>query len=334
VAFTLLYRIVDTLRNTRIKTAKKHNKRGCFKLQWSESVNNEKRGEATVNKIYSGNTVMICRLQWCHVDCSDGRQTTAMTCRLQRWHADCSDEMQTAVMTCRLQWRKADYSDGRHTTVMTCRLQWWHADYSDGGQTTVTEADCSDGRQTTVMTCRLQWRKADYNDDMQTTVTEGRLQWRRQTTVTEGRLQWWTAEMRLLKSAIRTTVQNMVRSAFKRGYRLHVWGRLHVTLTPWCTVLLENPPVSWLVTKSAAFMTPRGSLSCWQQLTTCPYSASIQPTPSHPISLHSILILSGHLANIFRVVFFLHLAPPTVYAIQSTFPAHLNPLAIVHHGYK
>jgi hypothetical protein len=41
------------------------------------------------------------------------------------------------------------------------------------------------------------------------------------------------------------------------------------------------------------------------------------------MSLHSILILSAHLANVF-----LQLAQPTVYAIQSTFPALLSLLPL------
>jgi hypothetical protein len=57
------------------------------------------------------------------------------------------------------------------------------------------------------------------------------------------------------------------------------------------------------------------------------WAASIQSTPSHPISLRSILILSTHVF-VFLVVSFLLAFPPIFYMHSSSTPFVLHALSI------
>jgi len=65
------------------------------------------------------------------------------------------------------------------------------------------------------------------------------------------------------------------------------------SLTPWSRVL-EKLLVTQLVKKFATFMDPRGSLSCSQETTTCPYSEPMNPVHIFPPffpKIHSNIIL-------------------------------------------
>ena len=68
-------------------------------------------------------------------------------------------------------------------------------------------------------------------------------------------------------------------------------------LAPWSRVLLQKLTTSQLVKKFPAFYGTRGSLPHLQVPTTSPYSEPVpsSPSPPHPTSWRSILILSSHI---------------------------------------
>jgi hypothetical protein len=117
-------------------------------------------------------------------------------------------------------------------------------------------------------------------------------------------------------------------------------GQLYLTftykLTPWNTVLLDKLTVTQLVKKFPAFYGPRRFIALVSPSLVPILSQMNQSTPSHPISVRSIPILSSH-RHLFLPsgLFPSGLLTKILYALLTsltrvTCPAHLTPPWLDH----
>jgi hypothetical protein len=100
-----------------------------------------------------------------------------------------------------------------------------------------------------------------------------------------------------------------------------------LTLGSW--TLFEKPPIMQVLKNVPIFYVTCSFITCSQEPSTCPYPEPYQSTPSHSISLRTILLSSSHLRPGLPIGLFSSGFPTNIlYAFifspfRATCPAHL-----------